>query len=63
MATSDAKSMGAVSIVGGIIVILLGVWLRSKAPSFQGDWPAALSMGCFIFGVGSIIFGANNLKQ
>lgn len=45
MPTSDDKSMGAISIVGGIIVILLGLWLRNKAPTFQGDWPLALSNG------------------
>lgn len=63
MATNDDKSMGLVSIIGGIIVILVGVWLRSKAPQFTGDWPMALSMGCFISGIGSIVFGVNKLKK
>lgn len=63
MSKEDEKSMGITSVVGGIVVIILGLWLRSKAGDFTGEWPMALSMGCFIFGIGSIIYGVKNLKK
>jgi len=63
MSASDDKSMGAVSIVGGVLVVFLGLYLRSKAGQFTGDWPTVLSMGCFIFGLGSIVFGVSKLKK
>ena len=63
MSTKDDKSMGIISVVGGIIVIILGLWLRSKAGDFTGEWPVALSMGCFIFGIVSIVLGVNKLKK
>lgn len=62
MTANDDKSMGPVSIIGEIIVVLLGVWMRSKAAQFTGDWPMVLSMGCFLFGGGSIVFGIKKLR-
>lgn len=63
MAKNDDNSMGIISIIGGIILLLAGAWLRSQIEQFTGDWPEALSIGCFISGIGSIAYGVNILKN
>ena len=63
MSTKDDKSMGIISVVGGILVIIFGLWFRTKAGDFTGEWPVALSMGSFIVGTVSIVLGVNKLKK
>jgi hypothetical protein len=59
----NTKATGPVPLVGGIILVILGFWLWSRSSSFSGDWPEVLSVGCIIWGAGSIFYGLKAISR